>query len=86
MARTDTLLLKERAARVEQQRRSFAGIEKQQAERVAAPEEQLAAEKLRLQKTRLNIQQALAGNRSHRSLGSRSDGYSGTIFASSFTR
>ena len=57
MARTDALTRKERAARVEQQRRSFAGIEKQQAERVAALEEQLAAEKLRLQKTRLNIQQ-----------------------------
>ena len=54
----DALPLKERAACVEQQRCSFAGLEKQQAERVVAPEEQLAAEKLRLQKTRLNIQQA----------------------------
>ena len=58
VGRTDALPLKERAAGVEQQRRSFAGIEKQQAERVAALEEQLAAEKVRLQKTRLSIQQA----------------------------
>ena len=54
----DALPVKERAARVEQQHRSFAGIEKQQAERVAVLEEQVAAEKLRLQKTKLNIQQA----------------------------
>ena len=73
MARTGALPLKERAARVGQHRRSFAWIEKQ-AKRVAALEEQLAAEKFRLQKTRLNIQQSTAGNRSHRSLGGRSDG------------
>ena len=54
----DALPVKERAARVEQQHRSFAGIEKQQAERVAVLEEQVAAKKLRLQKTKLNIQQA----------------------------
>ena len=59
-ARIDALPLKERAARVEQQRRSYARIEKQQIERITALEEQLAAEKLHLQETKLNIQQAQA--------------------------
>ena len=38
-ARTDALPLKDSAARVEQQRRSIAGIEEQQADRVAALKE-----------------------------------------------
>ena len=59
-AHVDALPLKERAARVEQQRRSYAGIEKRQIERITALEEQLAAEKLHLQQTKLNIQQAQA--------------------------
>ena len=76
MARTDALPLKERAARVEQQRRSFAGIEKQQAERVAALEEQRRRRETSHAEDQAQHSASTAGNQSRRFLGGRSDGSS----------